>query len=268
MKRLRLQCVRKITIRNRIIGGAEPLICLPLMASDADALYEQAAQTAALRPDLVEWRLDRFDAAQDVQAVRQHLAKLRRILAEIPLIFTCRAFKEGGFRRLDPAVRLEINHAALASGHVDLIDTEMSNGTQWIRELKDACRKAGVALILSYHNFDATPEEAFLVDRLVAAQQLGADIAKVAVMPAGFGDVLTLLRATFRARSEHLEIPMITISMEAHGALSRIVGGLFGSDITFAFGTIGSASGQVPIESLRKAWCALGIRPESTHGTV
>lgn len=268
MKRLRPQSFRKIAIRNRIIGGAEPLICLPLAASDADALYEQAAQTAALQPDLVEWRVDRFDAAQDVQAVGQHLAKLRRILAEIPLIFTCRAIKEGGFRQLDPPARLAINHAALASGHVDLIDTEMSNGTQWIRELKDASRKAGVALILSYHNFDATPGEAFLVDRLVAAQQLGADIAKVAVMSAGFGDVLTLLRAAFRARSEHLEIPMITISMEAHGALSRIVGGLFGSDITFASGVIGSAPGQVPIESLRTAWDALGIRPESTEDTV
>lgn len=264
MKHLRRQSPRPITIRNRVIGGADPLICLPLSGSEPAALLTQAEETAAMRPDLVEWRADRIESLDDANAVGRLLAELRTTLGEIPLIFTCRSLAEGGFRPIDNDHRLRLYRQAAASGLVDLVDAEISSGRPWIHTLAQHCRNAGVALILSYHNFETTPDEPYLLDRLIEAQALGADIAKVAVMPAGFRDVLTLLGATSRARSTHVQIPMITMAMEAHGALSRIVGSLFGSDVTFAFGVVGSASGQVPIETLRKAWEVLGIRSHST----
>ncbi|UCH24013.1 MAG: type I 3-dehydroquinate dehydratase, partial [Deltaproteobacteria bacterium] len=43
------------------------------------------------------------------------------------------------------------------------------------------------------------------------------------------------------------------MSMGKLGIVTRIVGGLFGSDITFAIGKISSSPGQIPIEELRKA---------------
>jgi 3-dehydroquinate dehydratase-1 len=110
---------------------------------------------------------------------------------------------------------------------------------------------------LSYHNFDETPDEAFILDRLVTAGKLGADVAKVAVMPKSYKDVLTLLSATYTARTERLDIPIITMSMGAEGGITRIAGGLFGSDLTFALGKASSAPGQIPIDDLRKAWTAL-----------
>jgi len=131
-----------------------------------------------------------------------------------------------------------------------------------LKEVKKHCyvataRRFGVRVILSYHNFETTPGEVFILKMLLKAQDLGADIAKVAVMPKEYQDVLTLLNATLKARQQGLKIPAITMSMGPQGRLSRIAGGLFGSDITFACGNSPSAPGQIPIEELRQAMAAL-----------
>jgi 3-dehydroquinate dehydratase-1 len=71
----------------------------------------------------------------------------------------------------------------------------------------------------------------------------------VAVMPRDLDDVLTLLTAT-REASKKLHIPLISMSMGPLGALTRMIGGAFGSSLSFAVGAAASAPGQVPIEDL------------------
>jgi len=112
-------------------------------------------------------------------------------------------------------------------------------------------------MIMSYHNFQATPEGEALVAKFAEAERLGADIAKVAVMPKSPGDVLTLLGAVWRA-DEAGSIPLIGMSMGGFGAVSRMVGGVFGSALTFAVGKSASAPGQIPIEDLRIALSTVG----------
>ncbi len=62
--------------------------------------------------------------------------------------------------------------------------------------------------------------------------------------------MLVLLQATEEARQE-VEIPLITMSMGALGAITRLAGGLFGSAVTFAVGRQSSAPGQIPIEDVQ-----------------
>jgi len=64
---------------------------------------------------------------------------------------------------------------------------------------------------------------------------------------------LTLLNATNRARNTSVEVPIVTMSMGPEGQITRLAGGLFGSDITFAIGKNASAPGQIPIAALREA---------------
>ena len=66
-----------------------------------------------------------------------------------------------------------------------------------------------------------------------------------------------LLSATLKARTEALEIPIVTMSMGAEGVVTRLAGGLFGNDITFAIGKNASAPGQIPIGELRRAMAVL-----------
>lgn len=79
----------------------------------------------------------------------------------------------------------------------------------------------------------------------------GADIAKVACMPREPGDVLRLLQVTLSARQIFPAVPLCTMSMGSLGALSRVAGFLYGSDMAFAVGQEVSAPGQIPLMEAR-----------------
>jgi len=254
---MRHQSDIKITIRNKIIGGPELLVCVPLLAAERSDLFREAATIKRLDPDLLEWRIDSYVHAQDINDSLDTLSELRMQFSNTPLIFTCRIYSEGGLKKLTSYQRQRLLTAAIESGNLDIVDIELCNDADFVQSIMETAGNSGVRVILSYHNFEMTPDETFIFDTLLKARDLGADIAKVAVMPKGYHDVLTLLGATLKARRQGLKIPAITISMGPQGRLSRISGGLFGSDITFAGGSTSSAPGQMPIELLRQAMAAL-----------
>ncbi len=253
-----------ITLRGRpIAGGKHPLICTPLVGATAEAITGELGAVLPKRPDIIEWRADFFGAIADTGAVLEMARRIKAAVGDLPVIFTCRAAREGG----QPIARDEREIGALlgalaADRCVDLVDFEMSNREEHVRRVRDVTREHGVGLILSYHNFKATPPAAELAATFRQAETLGGDVAKVAVMPQNLHDVLTLLEATLAA-SETLTIPVLSMSMGGYGSLSRIVGWTFGSVLTFAVGQSSSAPGQIPIEDLRTA---LGIAQRALRG--
>ncbi len=120
-----------------------------------------------------------------------------------------------------------------------------------------AARDAGTGVVLSYHNFEETPDARTLLARFAEAESLGGDVAKVAVMPRSIDDVLVLLQATLLA-SRAVGLPLISMSMGQLGAITRAVGWYFGSAVTFAAGRHASAPGQVPAQDLRDVIRLLG----------
>lgn len=254
---MRQQSKVQVVVRGTVIGGLKPLICLPLVGKSKAEVLEEARALPALRPDLLEWRIDACEPVESIHECVSLLPELRRCIGDIPLLFTCRIDKEGGLQKIAQDERLTLYIAAMESGHVDIVDVELCNGDEFIQTIKEAARTNNVKIILSYHNFHETPHESIIYSKLAAAQNAGADIAKLAVMPKNYDDVLTLLRVTNSARNETIQGPLVTISMGEKGAVSRLAGGLFGSDITFAVGLQGSASGQIPINELRAAMAVL-----------
>jgi 3-dehydroquinate dehydratase-1 len=247
----------KVSVRHTLIGGPAVAVCVPLVGRERSVLLDQAGHAARMKPDLLEWRIDHFDGVENAAESLALLEALRTAVGDIPLVFTCRIHSEGGARKLPQQHRRKLIEGAIRSGHADIVDIEMRNEPDFIEAVKAACRTAGTPLMLSYHDFEETPKEGFIRDTLAQAWHLGADIAKMAVMPGGYEDVLTLMKATLRARRQSVDIPIVTMSMGALGRITRIAGGLFGSDITFAMGEDASAPGQIPIDRLRHAMKAV-----------
>lgn len=249
---------RPIRLRGEpLAAGRTPAICAPLVARTRDALRGEAAAVAAKRPDLLEWRVDFFGRLADPGEVLATAAALRDAAAGIPILFTRRSQREGGQPiALSEAQVLALYEAVVASGCVDLVDFEMDNAPEHVAQVRALARRAGIPLVLSFHDFERTPDDATLAARFAQAQRLGADVAKVAVMPQSMEDVHRLLGATLRA-SRALDIPVISMSMGGLGAVSRICGGVFGSALTFAVGSAASAPGQIAIEDVRAAVAVL-----------
>ncbi len=254
---MRQQSKLQVTVRGAVIGGPRPLICLPLVGETRAKILEEAKELIALQPDLLEWRIDAYEKVENIEEWLPTLKDLRKIMGEIPLIFTCRIDLEGGLKRIAQEKRLELVTAAVESGDVDIVDIELCNEEEFVQAIKVAAKANNVKLILSHHNFKETPSEPFIYAKLVEAQTAGADISKLAAMPKNYGDVLTLLSATHKARNEAVQIPIVTMSMGPEGAVTRLAGGLFGSDITFAVGLQESAPGQIPIKDLKSGMAPL-----------
>ncbi len=248
---MRQQSKVQVTVRGVAIGGPKLLICLPMMAETRAELYGQVEELVALGPDLLEWRVDAYGNVKETDEVLSVLGELRQAIGNIPLIFTCRIDREGGLRPMPQGLRLALITAAMATGNIDLVDIELCNEPEFIAAVRKSAETNNCKLILSHHNFRKTPGQAFIVGKLLEAQAAGANIAKLAVMPKNYADVLTLFAATNRARNGLVAIPLVTISMGAEGRISRMAGGLFGSDITFASGSQASAPGQMQIGDLR-----------------
>jgi 3-dehydroquinate dehydratase-1 len=245
---------RPIELGGRpLAGGQLPAVCAPLVGRTADALRAEAAAVVAKQPDLIEWRVDFYEGIGDTAAVLRTAADLRRVAKAIPLLFTRRSQREGGEPiGLDEARVLALYREVCASGAVDAVDYEMANEPAMVGELREASRAHGLSLFLSSHDFHATPPVEELLRRFELAESLGADVAKVAVMPRSEADVLVLLEATLRA-SHRLKVPVVSMSMAGLGALTRVCGWAFGSALTFAVGGEPSAPGQLPIEDVRLA---------------
>lgn len=233
-----------------IAGGKFPLICTPLVGRTLDKIMAELAVVLPKKPDVLEWRVDFFEQIGDAAAVIAAATAIKKEAGNIPLLFTRRSTIEGGEKiALNEGQVIAMYTTVCESKTIDLIDYEMANDAANIVRVRDAAKANGIKLVLSFHNFSYTPGLETLAAKFLTADQLGADVAKVAVMPRDLGDVLTLLTATHEARKK-LRIPLISMSMGPLGAVTRMVGGVFGSSLTFAVGAAASAPGQVPIEDL------------------
>ena len=243
---------RLIQVQGKPLGGGTlPAIITPLVGKTRAAILEEVAFIVPKKPDLLEWRIDFFEAIGDIPAVIETALAIRQAANGIPVLLTRRNVTEGGQPlTIDEPAVVAMYRAACEAQCVELIDYELSNAPEDIKALRAVSKASGIGMIMSYHNFQMTPDGATLDSKFAAAKAFDADVGKVAVMPTNERDVLELLAATSRAR-EALDIPLISMSMGGVGSLSRIMGWVYGSAATFAVGKSSSAPGQIAIEDLR-----------------
>lgn len=237
--------------RKQIGVGSRPLICTPLVGVNKGQIIRQLEQVLAKNPDIIEWRADFFEGIGNEKDVLDMAVTIKELAGDLPIIFTIRSIREGGNPIcLTDREAIELNAEICKRTIIEYVDCELSNHPEDIKFLRDAATLYGKKVIGSYHNFQLTPCLEFLSSKLVEAEKYDMDVAKVAVMPQTQLDVLVLLQATFEAK-DRLTIPLITMSMGKYGTISRMIGGVFGSSLSFAVGAQASAPGQVPIDDLK-----------------
>ncbi len=244
--------MRTVNIRNIVIGTGRPKIIVPIAAktsAEALAAARRLADEDAL--DLIEFRVDFLDIALDKARVAQLTTEVADIASGKPILVTFRTQAGGGATALDDAGYADFYSAVLTRGRADLIDVELMRDEGAVRGLVAAAHRAGVAVVMSNHDFASTAPTEELVARMRRMQELDADILKIATMPLDAGDVLKLLSATWLMHSQYADRPLITMAMASKGVLSRLSGELFGSAATFGMVGQASAPGQLALPDLR-----------------
>lgn len=240
------------------IGNGRPRIIVPLTASTLDDLMDEAAALGDLPADLAEWRIDMLNEviiqtpegpAPDIPYILSVLSGVGTV-NPVSLIAAFRTADEGGIAISDKGYE-DLCRALIDSGSVDVLDVEAFHRSGRAKAIIDYAHSRGVKTIASWHDFQSTPAKEEIVRRLAFMQdELGADIAKVAVMPQSRADVLTLMVATEEFTATQAKRPVITMSMGELGVVSRVCGQLFGSAATFGSAGRPSAPGQMEVREL------------------
>ncbi|MFC3041328.1 type I 3-dehydroquinate dehydratase [Virgibacillus xinjiangensis] len=240
-----------VKIRNLTIGEGSPKVIVPLMGKTSEELVEEVQVVKELNPDMVEWRADVYERLEYMEEVGRTADELRMALGEVPLLFTFRTHKEGGSREWSETEYFELLSRMVDSCRVDMIDVEYYSDEQQVKNIIQQAGEKGVRVILSNHDFGGTPTMEEIVQRLKGMQEMGADIAKIAVMPRSMDDLFTLLHATNRMKENYANRPLITMAMGKLGLISRLAGEVFGSAATFGAGKEASAPGQIAVDDLK-----------------
>jgi 3-dehydroquinate dehydratase/shikimate dehydrogenase len=159
----------------------------------------------------------------------------------------------------DEPARRAILREAVRLGF-DLVDVEARAGFDDVAEAK-----AGRGLVLSWHDFEGTPQNLEALYRRMAAA--GADIVKIAASARSvedLGRLLAFARKHARAR-ERGRPPLVALAMGPLGVASRILGGRYGAPFTFAAPSAGreAAPGQLPARVLAESYRVRSIGPQT-----
>jgi len=182
----------------------------------------------------------RADLAEELDLLTLLRARCR------PMVFTCLPQSEGGrCPDDDPARHMRLLEAVKRG--FDYVDVNLKSG------LFDVMvEKAGRGLIVSFHDFAATPEDGELERAYEAMTERGADIAKIATMPKTLADVGRLLAFARRVSESDGGPPLLPIAMGPLGTPTRLLAGRYGAPFTFGAVATGreAAPGQVPAEEM------------------
>ncbi|VDY71012.1 3-dehydroquinate dehydratase [Streptococcus sanguinis] len=191
--------------------------------------------------DIIEWRAD-FLAKDDILNVAPAIFEK---FAGRELIFTLRTRQEGGEIELSDDEYVALIKEVAGFYQPDYIDFEYFSHKEKFEEMLDFPN-----LVLSYHNFEETPEN--MMEILSELTSLTPKVVKVSVMARNEQDVLDLMNYTRGFKTLNPEQDFVTISMGKIGKISRIAADLTGSSWSFASQEMASAPGQISLSNMKR----------------
>jgi len=228
-----------------VYSQAGGLVCVAI-AAKAKALDPQTEVLAAARQaeavaDVIEIRLDSIPQP-DLGLFMRELYR--------PLLFTNRPAWEGGSYNGDETVRTGLLLDAIAAGAA-YVDIEMKTAPALRRQVIVKAREQQTRVIISAHNFTATPSTAELEAIFDEQCASGAHIGKIVTMAHDYTDVLRVLSLQLLAAEK--DFPLIAFCMGRAGMISRLASVELGGYMTYAASDSGQATapGQLKVSVLR-----------------
>jgi 3-dehydroquinate dehydratase/shikimate dehydrogenase len=217
-----------------------PRICVALGLPNVPTLIAHARREAEAGENFLEFRLDYLDQPfKGAEAIRCFLEEF----PETIVLATCRRHQNHGKFNGSIEEQLAVLEAAVSSG-AQAIDIEIESAEPAQERLHEFRGRA--LLIVSYHNFEATPPIDTVLTRVL---RIPADAFKIVTTARKPSDNVRVLAAA-RAFPKHR---MIVLAMGELGFPTRVLSPVFGGMYSYAAPIFaeGTAAGQVSARSLR-----------------
>jgi len=193
------------------------MICVVIKGPTLEEACQQIEQARPFAA-IVELRLDCFTSF-DIASIQQIRCRF-----SLPMIFTVRSVLQGGQFLQSEGERLSLIRQ-LAALNPEYIDLEHHVPLSFVHEI--ASSHPEIKLIFSYHDCTKTPEDLDAIYQEL--KQKPASFYKMAFMATSSVDALRFLSWV-----KQIDENIIISSMGPHGIISRILGSVVGSPITYA----------------------------------
>lgn len=261
----------------------EPTICVALDSTNVDDMVDEAARASTAGADLVEVRFDRLyltkpepilveqedgepksvmppeaewpisdaasvDAAETIQKLKDSIA--------VPVVFTVRPPREGGFYPGTEDERMAILDLAIDSG-VSWIDFESSIEDSKLTDLLSAAKKKGCKIIYSSHDINGTPNSEDIAS-FVRDNGEKADLVKFCSTAHSHLDALQIVDAAIELKGEGVDYSVMAVN--SGGDWARIHAPVLGVSMVYATLSMEhriSDKGLINVRDLRDAWTLL-----------
>jgi len=217
-----------------------PRICIALGLPDVPTLLSHARREAEAGETFLEFRLDFLDRpVKGAEAIRGFLEQFPDCI----LLVTCRRHQNHGKFNGSIEEQLAVLDLAVRNG-AHAIDVEIETAEAAPDRLSQF--RGRTQVIVSYHNFEATPPMDTVVGRVMHVQ---ADAYKVVTTARKPSDTVRVLAAA-KALPKHR---LVVLAMGELGFPTRVLSPVFGAIFTYAAPMYaeGTAAGQVSARSLR-----------------
>ena len=220
------------------LTGLQPLLScgIPLVVG---TIHERSALLSIRRGGAVLRDLDLLEVRLDCLGAMILPAKW-----PLPTIATARHPEEGGSGDLTAAARANLLRDSLE--WTAAVDVELRSSRVLAPVIAEA-HQHGRTVILSHHDFKATPSLKKLKRLTSKAASEGADLFKVATLLRDRDDLLELIELQASA----LPVPVVAMGMGSAGRFSRLVLGGFGAPLCYGWLGKPQVSGQWPATELR-----------------
>ena len=261
----------------------EPTICVALDSTTVKGMVDEAARASTAGADVVEIRFDRLYLSKpapveveqedgetksvmapesewpinDVDSVEAEasIQKLKESIG-IPVIFTNRPPREGGYFPGTEEERIEVLNLAIAS-KVTWIDREASIEEGKLTTLNESAKKAGCKIIYSSHDINGTPDSEDIA-AFVREKNAAADMVKFCSTAHSHLDALQIVDAAIDLKGEGHEYSLMAVN--SGGDWARIHAPVLGVAMVYATLSIEhriSDKGLINVRDLRDAWTLL-----------
>jgi 3-dehydroquinate dehydratase/shikimate dehydrogenase len=217
-----------------------PRICIALGLPDVPTLFAHARREAEAGETFLEFRLDYLDKPfKGAEAIRPFLEEF----PEVTVLATCRRHQNHGKYNGSIEEQFAVLEAAVNSG-AQAVDIEIETAEVAHERIHQFRGRALV--IVSYHNFEATPPLDTIVNRVMRVPADAFKIVTTARKPSDNVRVLAAARAFPKQK-------MIVLAMGELGFPTRVLSPVFGGAYSYAAPIFaeGTAAGQVCACSLR-----------------
>ncbi len=214
-------------------------ICVSIGAENETAVQAAIAPVLPL-VDVIEIRLDCMRDPRVDRFIKS---------VNAPVLVTNRPAWEGGQWNEGEQERIELLCQALEWGAA-YVDIELLATPEFRQQVLDQAARSGAKVILSSHDFQATPSQEILEDRLTQMMASGADVGKIVVTAHGPEDCLRILTLQEKALTENF--PLSAFAMGGAGAISRLATLYLGGFMTYAALSPeqATAPGQLSVQEL------------------